>query len=955
MDPDRRRRVEALFERALEVPTNRRAAWLDEETAGDEALRAEVEALLTAHARPEGALERPLGARIFASLAGADPGAAGAETTRTGDATGGEEDGAPVDPGARRIGPYRPLRELGRGGMGTVYLAERADGQFRRRVAIKVIRSGPYTLDLHRRFLAERQILAALDHPNIGRLLDGGFTEDGRPYLVMEFIEGLPIDEHCDRRRLRIDQRLRLFCAAASAVQHAHRNLIVHRDLKPSNILVTPDGTPKLVDFGIAKLLGPAAALGAPPTRTGLLPMTPEYASPEQVRGDPVTTAADVYALGVVLYELLCGRRPYDLTTGSPKEIVEAVCEREPDPPSARASRPCTFRTPEGREVRIDPERAAADRGTSPERLAHLLAGDLDAIAMRALAKDPARRYASPEALVRDIESHLEGRPVVAHRGGRLYRARKFLRRHRVETAAAVVVAASLLAGAALATWQSLEAREERDRAEAARLEAEAARDRSQEVTAVLLDLLAASDPTEAALRDTASARALLRLGLERAERLEGQPALQATLLDALGAVYANLGQWERAEALVSRGLALRREGLGPDHPEVAASLNHLGTLARRRGRYDEAETYHEQALDLQTRRLAERHPDVAATLELLGFLAPYQGHPVRAETFYRRALEIRREAFGPEHPAVAKSLMDLGAALRRTGRLRAAEAAIREALALRERLLGPRHPDVAASLLQLADLTSVHLARPDRAEPLYRRALEIQREALGDRHPALAHGMTNLALLLSARGEFDEAEALLRELLALRADLFGARSAPVAETLGNLADILRDRGRPDEAEALRREALELWRETMGPRHGVVSGELGALGELLMERGRFDEAEALHREALEIRREVSGPHHPLIGLTLAGLGRIHARRGEFAAAESLFHRALEIVGRETGPEHPDVRGVHAELAGLYERWGRDEAARRHRELAEPPGEADGDPAAPDGAASPGGS
>ncbi len=931
MNPERRRRVELLFEGALELPPDERQAWLETACRGDDDLRGEVEALLSAHAREQGILERP------------DPAAAGAWIAAGVDLAGPHRPGPETrfEPRVDRpVGPYRLLRELGHGGMGTVYLAERADGQFRRRVAIKIIRSGPYTLDLHRRFLAERQILAALDHAHIGRLLDGGFTEDGRPYLVMEFIEGLPIDEHCDRHRLGIDDRLRLFCTAARAVQHAHRNLIVHRDLKPSNILVTADGTPKLLDFGVAKILGPAAALGAPPTRTGLLPMTPEYASPEQVRGDPVTTGTDVYSLGIILYELLCGHRPYGLTTGSPKEIVEAVCERDPPRPSLRVSRATRLRTPDGKERRIEPEGIAGARATTVDRLARRIQGDLDAIVMTALRKEPSRRYASPEALAQDIENHLQGLPVAAHRGGRWYRARKFLRRHRIEASAAAAVAVSLLVGAGTAGWQAVEAGRERDRAEQARLEAEAERDRAQEVTSVLLDLLAASDPNEAALRDTAAARALLRLGLARAEGLTGQPLVQATLLDALGAVHANLEQWTQAEALVRRALTLRRESLGADHPEVARSLNHLGTLARRRGRYAEAESYHREALDLQTRRLGESHPDVAETFYYLGFLAPYQGHPARAEELFRRALEIRRETLGPEHPLVAHSLLDLGAALRRTGQLEAAEATMREGLAMRERLFGPRHPEVANSLLHLADLLNVHRGEPGRAESLYRRALDIQRETLGDHHPALAHGMSNLALLLSERGEHAEAEALTRELLELRRSLFGARSSAVAGALGDLAAVLERQSRHAEAEALAREAVELWRETLGPRHGAVAGALGSLADLLVGRGRYAEAEPLYRQALEIRREASGEHHPLVGLTLASLGRLHTLRGEYAPAESLYRRALDILRRETADAHPDVRLVHGGLAELYERWGKDEEARRYRRLAERPEERD---------------
>jgi serine/threonine-protein kinase len=411
------------------VPRAARDAWLAERCGGDAWLRGEVAALLAAHDRAEGLLDG--GARVAAVPA-----------------PGGADDRA-VAPAPARVGRWRLGAELGRGGMGVVYRAERDDGLFRQTAAVKLLTRGPEHAGLVRRFEAERQILATLAHPNVARLLDGGVADDGRPYLVMEYVDGLPVTRHCDERRLGVDARLRLFADACRAVAHAHARLVVHRDLKPANILVDRDGRVKLLDFGIAKLLGgppPGAAPGdggpdAAPvpnaeTRAGQHPMTPAYASPEQVRGAPATTATDVYGLGLVLYELLCGRPAQRPAGGSYDEVARAVLTDEPARPSA---------APAGAAGDApDPAAVAAARGTTPARLARRLRGDLDAVVLRALAKDPARRYASADALAADVERHLAGLPVAARGDRPLYVAGTFVRRHRAGVAAAAAFVALL-------------------------------------------------------------------------------------------------------------------------------------------------------------------------------------------------------------------------------------------------------------------------------------------------------------------------------------------------------------------------------------------------------------------------------------------------------------------------------------------------------------------------------
>jgi serine/threonine protein kinase len=441
MDSDRWRRVEALFAAVADLEPGERRERLAAARAGDPDLVREVERLL-AH-------DGDAGASIAAAVAGAaehlagDAGRlAGAAGPLAGDPRTLHDASAAPLPGGR-IGPYRIERELGHGGMGTVCLAARDDDAYRKRVAIKLMRAS-VPAALRQRFLAERRILAALDHPNIARLLDAGTTESGEPYVVMEYVDGRPIDVHCDQGRLPTRDRLELFRKVCAAVQFAHRNLVVHRDLKPGNVLVTADGEAKLLDFGIAKLLDPAAPGAGPETGTTFRMMTPEYASPEQIRGEPVTTASDIYSLGVLLYELMAGRRPYRLKTPQSGELERAILEQEAERPSAAVLRPAG---PAGEAATA--EAIGRARSTSPSRLRRRLAGDLDNIVLMALSKEASRRYASVAQLAEDVGRHLDGLPVLARPATLTYRTRKFLRRHRagVAAAAAVVVLMTGLVG----------------------------------------------------------------------------------------------------------------------------------------------------------------------------------------------------------------------------------------------------------------------------------------------------------------------------------------------------------------------------------------------------------------------------------------------------------------------------------------------------------------------------
>ena len=794
MTSDRWQEVKTILERVLEQDPAWRFAFLAAECGDDRELREEVESLLVTEAEAGGFLARPL----FGPFR---------------DEPDGPAEGA-------RLGAYKVLREIGHGGMGTVYLAVRADDAYEKRVAIKVLRLGTAE-ELIRRFRAERQILANLDHPNIAKLLDGGATETGRPYLVMEHVEGQPIDEHA--RPLPLRERLELFCIVCAAVHFAHQNLVVHRDLKPANILVTPEGTPKLLDFGIAKLLDPERH-DPGLTELGLRPMTLESASPEQVGKRTITTASDVYSLGVLLYRLLTGRSPYGEI--QEREALErAILEADPPRPS---------------DVVEDREEARS------------IAGDLDTIVLRALDKDPGRRYASAEQLAADIRRHLDGLPVLARPDTLSYRAGKFIRRHRLGVSAAAAVLLMVLGFSLAMTVLFRQAVEEKKRAQ---LE----RERAEKVSVFLQELFAVPDPGQSR-GETITAREMLDRGAEQIiQDLEDQPELQAELMDTMGRAYRNLGLYAPARNLLERSLAARRAHLDRDDPRIADSLQALALLLRRVGDDAAAEPLVREAVDIQLRSLGEEHEKTLNGLNNLAALLEARGELGPAETLYRRVLDVKRRVLGREHEDVARGLNNLARLLYSKGDLAAAEPLYREALAIRRKIYGGApHPDVAASLNNLAALLEDRRDLQG-AEALYRQSLEIRRKLHPEPHLDLARSCNNLGKFLQDRGDLAAAEPLLHEALAVADAIPEVRRSPErAIYLRNYAALLLDTGRPAAAEPLVREALSILREAQPSPAVRIADAESVLGACLAAQGRMAEAEPLLRGSWEALKEVEG-------------------------------------------------------------------------------------------------
>jgi serine/threonine protein kinase len=746
--------VEGVLAAVMELTAAERSARITQ-MCGDRAdLRAEVESLLAAHEKAASFLE--VNTQI-------------------------DSEASPHSLEGKNLGPYRLLGILGAGGMGTVYRAERTDGRFQKQVAIKVMPSALYSPELLRRFNNEQQILAELEHPNIARLLDAGVSPEGIPYFVMEYVEGIPVTEYCSAHELSTRERLKLFRVLCSAVHYAHQHLIVHRDIKPMNVLVTADGIPKLLDFGIAKVMDPwTAGLGGT-TPSLLNPMTPSYASPEQVRGQTLTTATDIYSLGVLLYELVSGHPPYRLTGKPFDEAIRIVCEVEPEKPSAVAG-------PRNRAAGI----AAYSHNLSP---------DLDAVVAKAMRKDPQQRYASAEDLAADIGHALDGLPVSARRATLVYHTRKFVNRHRFGVAVSLAAFLVLVAFSFTMGVQAERIAKERDRANR-----EAAT--SKRVTNFMTGIFKVSDPSEAR-GNTVTARELLdKASKDIDSGLSQDPETQARMMHVMGTVYESLGLFSQSDSLFSRAAEIRRRTLGPDNIDTFASQRMWGWVLREQGRYPESEVILQQTLAEESRILGQEHPETLAAMQMLGWTLREEGKDEAAKELLLKTLEGQRHILGPENLDTLETSQMLAWSFRDNGEYAQAEKLLRETLSIQTRVLGPEHPDTLSSvhLLGWALREEGHLAE---SEKLLRQNLEVRRRVLGPEHPDTLASMSELAGTLLQENQFADAETFLRQILEIQKRVLGPDNPETAISRYNLACVASRRGHKGEALSLLREAIE--------------------------------------------------------------------------------------------------------------------------------------------------
>jgi len=857
MEPDRWQRIKEVFSTALAVPSAMREAWLVQTLPDDPVLANEVRELVAVFQE---------GGEIFQvrTLVTVPDLPQDLETAVAG----------------LRIGPYRILSELGRGGMGAVYLAVRADQAYEQRVAIKLVKRGMDTDDIVRRFVHERKILAALVHPNIARLIDGGSTTDGRPFFVMEYIEGRPITVFAQNKKLGVEDRLRLFVKVCAAVQFAHQNLIVHRDIKPGNLLVDRDGEPKLLDFGIAKLLAPPAfGKLSELTQAHRQPMTPDYASPEQLAGEPVTTATDIYGLGILLYELLVGQNPAGV---------------------AKLLGP-------GRAARLPSQ---AVRGLEGDRRTYRrLQGDLDTIVGKALEPEPQRRYATAAALAEDVERHLEQRPVKARPPTLGYRLGRILVRQKL--ASALVLAVAISAG--VVGYQNYELKSARDRAEAQRLQADEQRRKAQAFSGFLKGLFRSADPEYNRGEDVKviqtvdeGAKQLLNPG-ERSPRWaplpgggrEIDPVTRASLLNEIAEVYANLGSYKKSENLLHSARALRAGQTSRDAKlDEAASLTLLGHLALNQGDFSRCLPYYRQAIAIKQEQLGSADPSLAEDLNGLGYALTENGDLIHAAVSLRRAEFLSRKAglLGSKEHAV--SLNNLAILAEREQRVKEAQEGYQAALNIDRTLLGADHPE---TLGVERNLGSVLLRQREygKAAALYQEVLRAQERVLGINHRDLILTLSSLGAAQNGQNLYPEAAKSLRRALALHQSLGLSPDIEEAYALNIYAGVLRAQGDWAAAEANYERSRQIYLLLEGDNRASIASVLRGLSQVKLQRGDLPAAETLARQSLDLLRQAAGSNSE-VAISLRKLSEIERKAGRVPEANEHERQALEL-------DHPPSR------------------------------------------------
>ena len=870
--PARWRQVQELFHAAADLPPTEQHAFLELHAGGDAVLVEEVEALLLEDRTPGTFLDRSLPDVARALVGSQGPGG--------------------------RVGPYRVLRLLGEGGMGVVYLVERED--VGGRAALKLLRDAWVSPSRRSRFLAEQRTLAQLDHPGIAQLHDAGTLPDGTPWFAMEYVDGVPLTEYCRAHDSALGDRLRLFRAVCEAVQHAHRHAVIHRDLKPSNILVKADGSVKLLDFGIAKHLEPTGpGPGADPTRTGLRLMTPAYAAPEQVEGGRLGVETDVYALGVLLFELLSGRLPFELAGLSPHEAARQVLEQEPPRPSQMPDRP------------VQASRA--------------IWADLDVLCLTAMQRIPSRRYPSVEALIRDLDHHLAGEPLDARPDSLAYRLGKLLRRNARTVLAAAIVAVLVLG---LTVFSAVRLARARDR-----VTAEAVR--TQRIQQFMLQLF---EGGTGEVGPAAELRVvdLLERGVREAQSLDAEPAVEAELLQTLGGIAQNLGRLEQSEELLAGALKLRRNAFGEDHPDVARSLVASGQLASARGRYDVADQEISAGLAMLRRHRARDDPEIARALSALGKVHENAGK-------YREAVAelgdaVRMQSSRSDALAdLSQSLTELANCHFYLGEYARADALNQQVLGIDRRLYGPGHPHVADDLINLGAV-QFEQGHHAEAERWNRQGLEILRAWYGPEHPETASAETILARSLLRLERRDEARTLLVVALGTQERVYGPVHPRVASTLNELGIIARDQGRLDDAAADFQRMANIYDQVHHGKHYLVGVALSNLADVEQRRGETEQAKELFRRVLAVYREVLAEDHPLQGIARVRYGHVLLAAGQTADAAVQSRAGYEILIKRKDPPAIFLRMAREDLATAYRTLGRaGDAARFQGELAPPPG------------------
>ncbi len=796
------------------------------------------------------------------------------------------------------IGKYKIQSQIAEGGMGAVFLAERADGQFNQKVALKIIKPGMNSAEIINRFNIERQILASLQHPNIARLLDGGLTDESLPYFTMEFVEGKPIDEYCEENELSIHERLKLFVKVCAAIQYAHKNLVIHRDLKPGNIMITKDGTVKLLDFGIAKVFtenDPLQQTAYPGTKFNV--MTPEYASPEQVKGENITTSTDIYSVGLVLYQLLTGEKAFKFKNRSHLELEKIICFTEPAKPSSLITGKIKIRT------------------LQPDKLKKILSGDLDNICLTALRKEPERRYASVEQLQQDIINFLDGRPVSARQSTPAYRTGKFIKRHKISVISSVFIFAAITT---LTAYYTVQLKKERDKA---RLEAQ----KAEQVAGFLKNIFKLSDPYQAR-GETITARELLDKGAQKINtNLSDQPDVKTTMLNIIGEVYINLGLYEKAEKLFNEALRIN-ESENKLSVEFAISLKNLGELHLYRGEYKPAEYLLKKSLSIFTSLSQKNNIDYMTCLSDLAWYFYLAGNYDKADSLYINIISSLRSQFSNKNEMIYTMMNNLALDYHEEGKYEKADSLFNRALSEQKNLYGNKpHPELSTTTYNYAELLR-DKGDFERAEKMFRTSLDMDIKLNGPEHPDVAYSMQGLASIYRLQGKYGYAKDLYLKVLAMREKFLGKEHPDVAYAIYNVGLIYFNEQKYDSAKIYFTKSMIMHAKLNGPKHKSVGICLKDLSNINYLEGNYKLADRQVRHSMEIEKNSIGTKN----LTYASDLLISAflksvtkdKDSAYALCDETYKTALASMGTDKSPFIADFLRGYAKIATEQEDYKR---------------------------------
>ena len=867
MDTTRWRRIQSIFHEAADLPATERQPFLEAACDDDEKLIEEITAMLDADDQGGSLLDRDMAQVAHQMLAGADP------------ASGGKE-----------FGPYTLKRILGEGGMGVVYLAVRKD--LGNEVAIKILRDAWLSPARRERFASEQRLLAQLNHPSIARLYDADTLPDGTPWFVMEYVEGLPLTDYCQQHKCSITRRLQLFRQVCEAVQYAHAHAVIHRDLKPSNIFVKSDGSVRLLDFGIAKQL---ESLDTPvnQTLTIMRLMTPAYAAPEQIRGESLGVHTDVYSLGVILFQLLTNRLPFDLSNLTPGEAASIVAEHEPGKPSSAAE------------------------SSQRSEISENAWADLDVLCLTAMHKDPQRRYRSAEALTRDIDHYLAGEPLEARPDSLRYRTAKFVRRNRRAVVSTALVFAVLIG---LITFFTLRLAKARDTALA-----EAAQ--TQRIQQFMTNLFQGGDEA-AGPADNLRVATLLDRGVQEAQSLSSDPKIQAELYQSLGTIYQKLGKYGEANTLLQSALDRRKHLYGDDSPEVAESLTALGLLRLDQAHMDDAEQLTHQGLEMAKRDLPPDHPAIAKANLAYGTVLAQRGSYDQAIQVLNQA--VRLESAPAAAPTdLASSLSALAAAQYSAGHYDISKSLYTRLLDMHRTLYGEHHPLVADDLGNMASIQQ-DLGYYSEAEQFDRQALDITEAYYGKDHPKTATELTMLGRSLEYQNKYDESEKYLQQALAIQEKVYGPVHPSIADTLNELGNDASMRDHLDEAQAQFQRVVDIYRSIYGDHHYLVAIALSNVGSIHTDKKDFAGAEVIFRDVVRRFTETLGPDNVNTGIAQIKLGRALLRQSKYDEAQAATLAGYDVLIKQSNPQTSFVRAARKDLVADYEALKEPEKAARFR-------------------------